>query len=208
MDSDSGVIQDSGKLREMLGKVFPIAQDKVFSRLDKFSRQFIELSPFLCLSTVSADGACDVSPRGDPPGFVKVLDDQTILIPERPGNRLADSMHNLLVNNSVGMIFFIPGVNETLRLGGEASIVCDQALLADMIVQGQAPKMAIRVDIKYLFFHCAKALLRSKLWDANAQIPRETFPSYGEIIQQQRRNEMTVEEVEELVQDDYKNSLY
>lgn len=201
-------ITDSAKLREVLGKVYPIAEDKVFDRLDRYSREFIGLSPFMCMSTVSPEGQCDVTPRGDPPGFVRVLGDREIAIPERPGNRRADSMHNLLHNRSVGMIFFVPGVNETLRLGGQARIVTEPELLAEMTERGQAPKLALRVDISYVFFHCAKALLRSKLWQADTQIPRDRFPSYGEIIQAQRRQNMEVEEVERLVQDDYRNSLY
>ena len=208
MEGDGGVIRDSTKLREIVGKVYPIAEDKVFPRLDKHSRHFIELSPFLCMGTMSARGFCDVSPRGDPPGFVKIVDDQTLLIPERPGNRRADSMHNLLGNSTIGMIFFVPGIDETLRLGGEACIVSDKALLEAMTMRGQAPKLAIKVDIKWVFFHCAKALLRSKLWDPGMHIPRDTFPSYGEIIHEQRRPEIAAEEVERLVQDDYKNSLY
>jgi len=208
MAVDDGLVTDSKTLREIVGKIYPIAEDKVFPRLDKHSRRFIELSPFLCMGTMSAKGFCDVSPRGDPPGFVKIVDDQTLLIPERPGNRRADSMHNLLVNNTIGMIFFVPGIDETLRLGGEACIVSDKDLLETLSMRGQAPKLAIKVDIRWVFFHCAKALLRSKLWDASVQIPRDTFPSYGEIIHEQRRPEIAAEEVERLVQDDYKNSLY
>jgi PPOX class probable FMN-dependent enzyme len=195
-------------LRAVLGKVYPIAEDKVFDRLDRYSRQFIELSPFLCMSTVAADGRCDVTPRGDPPGFVRILDDRRIALPDRPGNRRADSMHNLLQNPSVGLIFLIPGVDETLRLGGKARVVRDPDLLSAMSVRGQAPKLAIRIDIEYLFFHCGKALLRSKLWQADTQIERDRFPSYGEIIQAQRRQEMEIGEVERLVQDDYRDSLY
>ncbi len=160
------------------------------------------------MSTVSPEGQCDVTPRGDPPGFVRVLGDRELVIPERPGNRRADSMHNLLHNPSVGMIFFVPGINETLRLGGQARIVTEPSLLAELAERGQAPKLAIRVDITWVFFHCAKALLRSALWNPETVIPRDRFPSYGEIIQAQRRQNMDVQEVERLVQDDYRNSLY
>ena len=205
---DMNQITDSASLRDVLGKVFPIAEDKMFDRLDRFSRQFIELSPFLCMGTISGNGWCDVTPRGDPPGFVRIVDDREILIPERPGNRRADSMHNLLLNPGVGIIFFVPGIDETLRLGGKASIVADDSLLETMTVRGQAPRLAIRVVIEYVFFHCAKALLRSKLWQPETRIPRDVFPSYGAIIQAQRRPEMETEAVERLVQDDYRNSLY
>lgn len=201
-------ITDSATLRDVLGKVFPIAEDKVFDRLDRYSRQFIELSPFLCMGTVGRNGLCDVTPRGDPPGFVKVLNERQIVIPERPGNRRADTMHNLLENPAVGMIFLLPGIDETLRLGGNASVVADASLLAEMSVRGQAPKLGIRVDVKYVFFHCGKALLRSKLWQPETRISRDGFPSYGEIIQAQRRPEMEVQAVDRLVQNDYKNSLY
>ncbi|MEJ8569250.1 MSMEG_1061 family FMN-dependent PPOX-type flavoprotein [Elongatibacter sediminis] len=208
MASESKLVTDSETLREVVGKVFPIARDKVFPSLDKFSRQFLELSPFLCLGTISDRGFCDVSPRGDPPGFVKIIDDKTIAIPERPGNRLADSMHNILSNRTVGIIAFVPGISESLRFGGKASVVRDEKLLAEMRVRGQLPKLAIKVDIEYVFFHCAKALIRSKLWDPDTQVDRDIFPPYGEIIQQQRRPDMAADEVERLVQDDYKNSLY
>ena len=206
--NDEGLVRDSTVLREIVGKVYPIAEDKVFPKLDTFSRRFIELSPFLCMGTLSANGACDVSPRGDPPGFVKIVDDKTLLIPERPGNRRADSMHNLLVNQPVGMIFLVPGIDETLRLGGQGSIVSDKAVLESMSMRGQAPKLAIKVDIEWVFFHCAKALLRSKLWQPATQIKRDVFPSYGEIIHEQRRQQVSVEELDRQVQDDYKNSLY
>jgi hypothetical protein len=208
MNPDSGLVRDSAELRKIVGQTFPIAEDKVFSSLDKFSRRFIELSPFLCLGTVSHRGFCDVSPRGDPPGFVKVMDDKMILIPERPGNRRADSMHNILTNAAIGIIFFVPGISETLRLGGTASIVRDADLLEGMAVRGQRPKLAIKVNISYVFFHCAKALIRSKLWDTETRIPRASFPAYGEIIREQRRPNDDAEAIERLVQDDYKNSLY
>ena len=208
MSGDSDYIRDGASLREVVGKVFPIAEDKVLAQLDKHSRRFIELSPFLCLGTSGQNGLCDVSPRGDPPGFVKILHDKAILIPERPGNRRADSMQNLLTKNSIGVIFFVPGISETLRLGGETSIICDEDLLSDMAVRGQVPKLGIKIDIKYVFFHCAKALIRSKLWDAESRISRSDFPTYGEIIHDQRRPKLDSKELERLVQDDYKNSLY
>jgi len=201
-------ISDSATLRDILGKVFPIAEDKVYDRLDRFARRFIELSPFLCMGTIGPDGRCDVTPRGDPPGFVRILDDRTLAIPERPGNRRADSMHNLLGNPSVGLIFMVPGIDETLRAGGRASVVADPELLARMTERGQAPKLAIRVDVEWAFFHCGKALLRSKLWQPDTRIPRDRFPSYGEVIQGQRLPDMEVEEVDRLVQDDYRDSLY
>lgn len=208
MEKDQGLITDNATLRGIVGRVYPIAEDKVQHSLDRFSRRFIELSPFLCLSTISAAGTADVSPRGDPAGFVKVLDDVTLLLPERPGNRRVDSMQNILANPSVAMIFFLPGVDETVRVGGKASIINDQHLLDTLVVRGQAPKLAIKVDITWVFFHCGKALLRSKLWDAGAQIKRDEFPTFGEIIHEQRLPEIPANEVEQLVQDDYKNSLY
>ncbi|MEX2126470.1 MAG: pyridoxamine 5'-phosphate oxidase family protein [Woeseia sp.] len=207
-DNDVDLIDDAGTLREIIGDVPAIAADKVLNRLDEHSRRFIELSPFLCLATVDNRGRCDVSPRGDPPGFVKIHDDKTLLIPDRPGNRRVDSMQNLLVNDSIGMIVFVPGISETLRLGGRAEITSNKSLLQSMAIRGQAPKLALRVHIEFVFFHCAKALIRSGLWDSSAQIARSEFPSYGQIIRDQRRPDKSADEVEELVQDDYKNSLY
>jgi PPOX class probable FMN-dependent enzyme len=209
MTNDAGrTITDRSILRSAVGEPVPVAANKELDRLDKHCRHFIRLSPFLCLGTMSADGKADVTPRGDPPGFVKVLDDHTILIPDRPGNRRVDSMENILENPSVGIIFFVPGIEETLRLNGHASIVKDEKLLADMTVRGHVPKLAIQVEVEDVFFHCAKALKRARLWDPASRIDREDFPSLGQIIHDQRMLDTGADEVERLVEEDYREDLY
>ena len=199
---------DATELRAVIGEPIPEIAEKEMPALDEHCRHFISLSPFLCLGTSGADGRHDVSPRGDPPGFVQVLDDKTLLIPERPGNRRADSMSNILVNPSVGIIFFLPGVDETLRVNGRASVVRDAERLAAMVVNGKVPKLAIRIDIDQVFFHCAKALKRSKLWHPDTPIERTDFPSYGRIVRDQRRPDEAVGDVEDLIEKNYREELY
>lgn len=201
-------LSDRAALRQRMGEPVAHVATKEMPCLDEHCRHFISLSPFLCLGTMDADAKADVSPRGDPPGFVTVLDERTILIPDRPGNRRADSMQNILANPSVGLLFLVPGVEETLRLNGRASIVEDPALLAAMAVRGKAPKLAIRVEIEEVYFHCAKALMRSRLWDPATRIERGDFPRYGEIIRNQRKPDEDADEIEARLQESYKTDLY
>lgn len=204
----SNQVTDTASLREVMGEPMSIAATKEMPSLDTHCRHFISLSPFLCLSSMSADGKADVSPRGDPPGFVKVLDDRTVLIPDRKGNRRLDSMQNILEQPSVAVIFFVPGIEETLRLNGRAGITRDAALLADMAVQGQAPTVGIRIEIHTVFFHCAKALKRSGLWDPETRIDRSDFPRYGQIIKDQRNPGGTADEIEDYIQSKYRTEMY
>lgn len=145
------------------------------------TRRFVELAPFACLATSDAHGTCDVSPRGDPPGFVRILDDRTLLVPERPGNRLADTLRNILENPRVAVLFVIPGVGETFRVNGRATLVTDAALLAPSAIEGKPPKLGILVDIEAAYTQCPKAFLRSQLWDPTRFVDRATLPSSGEI---------------------------
>jgi len=208
VDASDSTLIDQVSLREIIGPKAPVAAEKEMPRLDEHCRRFIALSPFFCLGTMGGNGKADVSPRGDPPGFVKVLDDRTILIPDRPGNRRVDSMSNILSNPSVGLLFLVPGMEETLRLNGRASITRDPALLSDMAVDGKAPKLAIKVEIDEVFFHCGKALKRSRLWDQATRIDRKTFPSMGQLIHDQRKTGLTVEALDKFVEDNYRNELY
>jgi uncharacterized protein len=176
-------ISDEASLRVVIAEPADRVKAKIADRLNDLTRQFVEISPFLCLATSSPDGACDVSPRGDPPGFVRILDDRTLLIPERPGNRLADSLRNILGNPRVGLLFFIPGVNDTLRVNGRASIVDDPKLLADSLVEGKAPQLGLLVEIDDVFTHCSKAFLRAELWDPKRHVDRSELPSSGAILQ-------------------------
>jgi PPOX class probable FMN-dependent enzyme len=177
------MIGDETALRSIIEAPTERVKAKVSDHLNELTRQFIDLSPFLCLATSGRDGTCDVSPRGDPPGFVRILDDRRLLIPERPGNRLADSLQNVLGNPNVGLLFFIPGVSDTLRVNGRAAIVDDPELLKGSEVEGKQPKLALVVEIDEVFTHCSKAFLRAQLWDPTRYVDRGELPSGGTILQ-------------------------
>lgn len=175
------VIDDEGALRAFLGEPSPIVCAKITDRLNALTRRYIELSPFVCLATSAPDGTCDVSPRGDPPGFVRILDDQTILLPERPGNRIADSLSNIVRNPHVGLLFIVPGVGETFRVNGRATLTTDVALLAPSAVEGKVPRLGILVDVEQAYTQCSKAFLRSHLWEPDRFVDRAALPTNGEI---------------------------
>jgi uncharacterized protein len=176
------MISAEDALRSTLGEPSDLVKSKVSDRLNDLTRQFVERSPFLCLATSAADGTCDVSPRGDPAGFVRILDERTLLLPDRPGNRLADSLRNVLENPNVGLLFIVPGVTDTLRVNGRASIVDDPELLEPCAVEGKVPKLALRVEIDQVFTHCSKAFLRARLWDPGSFVSRDELPSPGELL--------------------------
>ncbi|HEU4406830.1 MAG TPA: pyridoxamine 5'-phosphate oxidase family protein [Polyangiaceae bacterium] len=186
-------IDTEAQLRELIGAPTEIVRSKASDRLNPLTRRFVELSPFLCLSTAGADGSCDVSPRGDPAGFVRVLDDTTLLVPERPGNKLADSLRNILGNPRVGLLFLIPGVGDTFRVNGRATITTDPALLADSAVEGKAPKLGILVDIEEAFVHCPKAAIRSALWAPERFADPSALPTCGEVLRAVRGDDFDVE---------------
>ena len=159
-------INSEQELRDMLGEPTDLVRAKLADRLNDLTRQFIERSPFVCVATGRPDGGMDVSPRGDPPGFVRVLDSSTIVIPERPGNRLADTLTNLLKHPFIGLLFLIPGSPETLRINGRAPVQDGPPELLDsMAARGRVPKLAIIVDIDEVFVHCGRAASRSRIWD-------------------------------------------
>jgi uncharacterized protein len=169
-------------LRALIGEPSELVQAKISDRLNDMTRQLIERSPFLCLATSAADGTCDVSPRGDPPGFVRVLDERTLLLPDRPGNRLADSHRNILQNPHVALLFIVPGVTDTFRVNGTATIVSDQDLLAGCAVEGKTPKLGLRIEIQEAYTHCPKAFLRARLWDSDSYVDRDELPSPGQLM--------------------------
>jgi PPOX class probable FMN-dependent enzyme len=180
----SATIDTEEALRALLGEPGPGASLKITDRLNAKTRAFVERSPFVCLATADDTGHCDVSPRGDPAGFVRILDDRTLLVPERPGNRLIDSLRNILRNPRVGLLFVLPGVGETLRVNGRATLTTDAALLAPSSVEGKPPKLGILVDIESAYTHCPKAFLRSQLWDPARFVDGTTLPTSGEILRE------------------------
>ena len=207
-------IKSEQSLRENFPPTMELAKSKQMSRLDKHSRKFISKSPFLCLSTANKVGKADVSPRGDPPGFVLALDDKTLIIPDRPGNHRLDTMVNILENPYVGLLFFIPGIEDTLRVAGRAKIIKDQAVLAKCTVNGKAPQIGISIEIDEIFFHCAKALKRSGLWSDHNRVNKSEMPTLARIILDQTslggqcEDETAVVETEKDIQEGYIKELY
>jgi uncharacterized protein len=200
-------IPDLASLRAHMGPISPLAARKVVHRLDGHCRHFIALSPFLVIATADADGKLDASPRGDPPGFVRVIDDTTLLLPDRPGNNRVDSLGNVTANPQVGLVFFVPGIDETFRVNGRASVTTEAALLGPCEVGGRVPKTGLLIAVEEAFFHCAKALKRSRLWAADAQVERSTFPSLARVIGDQVAG-VDVAEAEERIQASYRDKLY
>jgi len=174
-------IRAEPQLRALLGEPAAIVRAKVADRLNDLTRRFVDLSPFVLLATSAPDGTCDVSPRGDPPGFVRVLDERTLLLPDRPGNKLADSLRNVLRNPHVGLLFLVPGVGDTLRVNGRATLVTDEDLLAPCAVEGKVPTLGLRIEVDEVFTHCSKAFLRARLWDPDTFVDRSELPSSGEV---------------------------
>lgn len=182
IENDAACIGSEQELRALHAPPSDLVKRKCVDRLDRHCRDFIALSPFLVLGTANAAGKADVSPRGDPPGFVKVLDDTTLLIPDRPGNNLLDSLSNILANPEVGLLFVIPGFDETLRVNGRAAILADPALLASFAVNGKPPRCVLRITVEKVFFQCSRAMLRSKLWDAASMAAPGEVPTAGEML--------------------------
>jgi PPOX class probable FMN-dependent enzyme len=208
------VFSTEAALREVLGQPMELAVRKALPALDRHCRAFIERSPFICLGTCDAEGRSDVSPRGDQPGFVLVLDERTLFLPERPGNARCDSLVNVLANPRVGLLFFVPGYEDMLRVNGRAEVIHDPALMARCAVNGREPRVGLRVTVEEAYLHCAKAIKRSRLWDPAAQRDRAELPSLGRMILEQTAaadappSEDTCREVDTLIEDNYRTTLY
>lgn len=177
----SEIIETEAQLRALIGEPAGLTCAKISDRLNPMTRLFIERSPLVCLATSDAAGNCDLSPRGDPAGFVRILDDRTLLLPERPGNRLADSLRNVLANPHIGLLFIVPGVTDTFRVNGRATITVDERLLAPCAVEGKVPRLGILVDIDEAYTQCSKAFLRSRFWDPAHFVDPATMPTGGQV---------------------------
>jgi len=184
-DHEMREITSEEALRAVIGSPGPAAAGKVRHRLDETDRRWLAACRFLLLGTAADDGSCDVSPKGDPSGFVQVLDDTTIAMPERAGNRRADGYLNILRNPRVGMLFMVPGRGDTLRINGHARIVGDASFFDRMVVKGHRPKLALVVSVEEVFYHCAKAFMRSELWDPRTWAADE-LPSRAQIARRER----------------------
>ncbi|WP_043614586.1 pyridoxamine 5'-phosphate oxidase family protein [Nonomuraea candida] len=200
-------IESETELRELLGEVMPRAASKDRVRLHERDRQWLAASPFCLIATSDDAGNCDVSPKGDPAGFVHVIDDTTIAIPDRPGNRRADGFLNILKNPHVGLIFLIPTRNETLRINGRARLVREAPFFDEMIVKGHRPRLALVVEIEQIFFHCAKAFLRSSLWKPDNWGP-DGLPSHAQLVKDVQKVEESLEELESYYGETYAKRLY
>lgn len=202
-------ITSAAELRQLLGEPAPRAATKERTRLHPRDREWIATAPFAVLATSDAEGRCDASPKGDPAGFVHVIDDHTLAVPERPGNRRGDGYFNILSNPHVGVLFLIPGRNETLRINGRARLLRDAPYFDDMVVKGHRPILAIEVAIEQIFYHCAKALLRSDLWRPE-RWPEDSLPSHAVLVKEVQRN--TTESLGELRDyyspENYRRMLY
>ena len=200
-------IENPQQLREIYGEPMERSVKKQLTRLDRHCRNFVALSPFLVIASSDPAGRCDASPKGDMPGFVRVVDDTTLLIPDRLGNNRVDTLSNLLLRPGVGLIFFVPGINETLRVNGRAQVTTDPALLEPLAVNGKVPRSGILVAAEEIYFHCGKALIRSDLWNPKKHVARGSWPSLGRIIAEQVGG-MDPDEAERQTAESYRTRLY
>lgn len=200
-------IRDAAALRGLFGPVGPLAARKVLDHIDDYGRRFIALAPFLVVASADKAGHVDASPRGDAPGFVAVADSRTLVIPDRRGNNRIDTFLNLLESPGIGLIFLVPGIDETFRVNGTAALTQDAALLEPMRAQGNVPAAGLVVQVREAFFHCGKAMIRSGLWDPARHVARDTFPSLGRILSDQTAA-ADVAEAEATIADAYRTRLY
>lgn len=208
------VFTSTEELQSYIGAPMELAVRKAIPHLDRHCRAFIARSPFVSIGTAASSGRADVSPRGDAPGFVQVLDDNTLFIPDRPGNNRMDTMLNIIENPNVGLLFMVPGFEDLLRVNGRAQIVRDEDLLGQAVVNGKTPKVGIRVAVDEAYLHCAKAVKRSRLWDEASRQDRKALPSLGKMILEQTAAHEAppaaevVAEVDELIEENYRTGLY
>ena len=200
-------IKDLAHLRSVIGEKIPGLEDKNLRAIDNFASAFIAEAPFIVISTADQHGRMDASPKGDAPGFVKVIDQQTLLIPDRPGNKLAYGHENILANSHIGVLFFIPNTSETLRINGRAELTCDPDILAQLAARDKPATLAIRVFVEECFFHCGKSMLRSNLWQP-ASWPEKHKVSFGQMYAARNKaDESVVAAVDEMIAADYENNL-
>ncbi|MEM6727799.1 MAG: pyridoxamine 5'-phosphate oxidase family protein [Pseudomonadota bacterium] len=208
MYQPSHVVTSESEIRDVIPGTFERQEKKVIDHIDAHIRVWIERSPFMTMATYSASGAVDVSPKGDPAGFVKILDDKTLAIPDRPGNHRFDSFLNIMETGRIGLMFLVPNRLEVVRVSGRAQVVRDAELRASMAVDGKVPDFAIVVTVEEAFYHCGKAVIRSALWQPEKALPIDGLPTYGRALKDHGKLETPVEEVERLTEDNLKYRLY
>ena len=207
MSTDPHAITSESELRAVIGETIPDLEAKNQPTLNEFARDFLARSPFLVLSTADAKGNVDASPKGDAPGFVRIEDERTLVIPDRPGNKLAYGHLNILANPRVGVLFMIPGTPETLRVNGEAALTIDPALLERLAARGKPATLAIRVSVDECFFHCAKAYIRSALWNPETWPERQKISFGAMFAKQQGADASVADAVDAMVEADYRDNL-
>ena len=201
------ILETNEDLRSVIGPKFPGLEEKVIDYIDEFAADYISRSPFLVMATADQDGRCDASPKGDEPGFVQVLDSKTLVIPDRPGNKLAYGHNNILSNGKIGLLFCIPGTRETLRVNGSAELDSTTELLEELSARGKNAVLAIRVSVEECFFHCGKAFIRSKLWQPDDWgTPHKV--SFGEMYAKRKNQSKEVQEtLDKAIEADYEHNL-
>lgn len=202
-------VRNEEQLRTVIGTPTEFSLRKELQSLDSHMRRFIAHSPFAVVSTHSANGRCDASPRGDAPGFVQVIDERTLLIPDRLGNKRVDSYRNILETGRIGLLFMIPGFGETLRINGRAILITDDAWLTPFTVHGKCPLVAVAVEVEECFLQCAKAIIRSRLWDSNQRPSRESLPCAAEMLTDHvKMPDCDVAQMQARLDEAYRNKLY
>jgi len=202
------VVTSVGELGSILGAQFDSQVDKVIDHVDDHCRAWIERSPFVVVATASSAGAMDVSPKGDPPGFVRVLDPKTLAVPDRPGNHRGDSFRNVLENPSVGLMFVVPKRREVLRVAGTAVVTRDDALLASMAVGDKVPALALVVSVREAMFHCGKSMIRSHLWEPEQWGPIDGLPTYAQALVDHAALDTPLDQVEWMMNFNEEHRLY
>jgi uncharacterized protein len=203
------LVSSKEELREVIGKPSELAMKKVIHYLDEHCCHFISKSPFLVIATSDKHGNTDVSPRGDKAGFTLVLNERFLVIPERIGNKRVDSLYNIIENPRVGLLFFIPGLKETLRVNGKALVIRDEHILKQMEANGKIPLVGVVVEIEECFLQCGKALLRSELWDQTSWLDDSLLPSGAKILSDHANlPDMDEEAVQERLEEGYRNRMY
>src|SRR6202046_132552 len=205
----TNTVSDEAALRGLYEQPMELAILKQLDRLDAHCRNFLATPLFVAIGSPGVGRGTDVSPRGDAPGFARVLDDHTIAIPDRPGNNRLDTMSNIVTDAEVGLLFFIPGIDETLRVNGTARLTREPELLPTAAVNGREPRLVILVAVREAFLHCGKALKRARLWHDDYRVERKSFPSLGRmIVEQTKPGDVTVEQAEAYIENNYVTGLY
>ena len=203
------LVESEAQLRALMGDpVAPPVVEKTLTSLDRHCRAFVGRSPFVLIASSDSDGRMDVSPKGDAPGFVQILDENTLAIPDRPGNQRFDTFRNLFQSPRVGLIFLIPGKRETLRIGGNAQVVRDQELLESMAAKNKIPSLAIVVHVDEAFFHCSKCMIRSRLWQPDHWPSLEGLPTLADTMKDAASVPGPVEALEGVIREDEEKRLY